>query len=351
MKARHALSWLSALFTLVGLGTTVLAQDTPPNIDGEGPPNVRISPTGVVDGKVLIARTVADGPSWVVIHADDEGEPGEVIGYAPVGEGETLNIPVEVDTEAVTPILHAMLHDDLGEVGVFEFPGADTPTTIEDDIVMAAFSALPVPAESEPMEPDVQISPEGVVNEQVIITRAATAARSWVVIYNDDDGEPGEVIGYAPLNEGENLEVLVDIDAEAATPVLYAMLHDDNGEEGVFEFPGVDTPTELNGDIVMASFSSAGVPEEETSTGTGGPVEQGQRATLMAGAADDDEADDDAADDSMAGASTKGGVAPTSMPVTGGTPSTAAILMTVVSLLAVLAGGTLIMRRGHSLRP
>ena len=106
-------------------------------------PNVQVSERGIVDGTVLMNRATVAGPAWVVIHADAEGKPGPVIGYAPVVEGENLDVVVEIDEDAATPLLHAMLHVDSGVVGVYEFPGADVPIKIGEDIVMAKFSAAP----------------------------------------------------------------------------------------------------------------------------------------------------------------------------------------------------------------
>lgn len=297
MKARQSLGLVMALIMVLTMSTNVFGQS-----ETEMTPDVRISPTGIVDGKVIIARAVADGPAWIVIHADDEGAPGEVIGYAPLEEGENTNVAVEIDADAATPILHAMLHDDQGEVGTYEFPGPDTPTQLDGNIVMAAFSAQPVPADTAPMPPDIEIGPNGVVDGKIVIARATATDPSWVVIHADDDGAPGEVIGFAPLNPGENNDVIVEIDTEAATSTLHAMLHDDNGEVGVYEFPGPDTPTEIDGNIVMAEFSSAGTPD------TAGDA--------------------------------KGAASPGMMPETGSAMPTGMIFIVVLGLLALLAGST-----------
>jgi uncharacterized surface protein with fasciclin (FAS1) repeats len=90
----------------------------------------------VVDGIVRVTRVTSNGPGWVVIHADDGGKPGPVIGYAPVPNGITSNLKVEVDPAAVTPVLHPMLHVDDGAVGEYEFPDADAPAVVNDQIVM-----------------------------------------------------------------------------------------------------------------------------------------------------------------------------------------------------------------------
>jgi len=54
--------------------------------------------------------------------------------------------------------------------------------------------------------------------------------------------------------------VTVTIETENATPVLYAMLHVDEGEEGVFEFPGPDVPVLLNGSPVQQAFNVTPTP-------------------------------------------------------------------------------------------
>ena len=62
------------------------------------------------------------------------------------------------------------------------------------------------------------------------------------------------VIGKTPINIGENMSVAIQIDTTKATPKLYVMLHDDFGQEGVYEFPGVDTPVQYQNAIVNVGF-------------------------------------------------------------------------------------------------
>src|ERR1044071_9134317 len=61
-----------------------------------------------LNGSVTVARVVADGPSFVVIHADDgQGGAGEVIGFAPVKAGESHDIQVSIDPNKASANLHA----------------------------------------------------------------------------------------------------------------------------------------------------------------------------------------------------------------------------------------------------
>ena len=80
-------------------------------------------------------------PSFVVIHIDANGQPGEVIGSAALKAGENKDVSVAVDAKKLTPKVYAMLHVDKGVVGVYEFPGADVPTVdASGNVVIAALT-------------------------------------------------------------------------------------------------------------------------------------------------------------------------------------------------------------------
>lgn len=143
MKARHLIGLIVSISMLFVFGTVALAQTYTPD--------VQVTDTGIVDDTVTIAEATVAGPGWIVIHADAGGKPGPVIGSAPLTEGVNSNVVVDIDSDAATPILHAMLHVDDGAVGTFEFPGPDGPVKIDDAIVMARFSATPVVSNEEEM--------------------------------------------------------------------------------------------------------------------------------------------------------------------------------------------------------
>ena len=104
--------------------------------------------------------------------------------------------------------------------------------------------------------PEVFVIDQPTIDNTVNVTRATIDAPGWVVIHADADGAPGPVIGYSPLPAGINANVKVEIDPKAATSVLYAMLHEDKGEAGVFDFPdGADVPVERSGEPVTKSFN------------------------------------------------------------------------------------------------
>lgn len=126
---------LSVLVALAMLAVTVLsvnAQDMTPSVTVNDQP--------IEEGMVTVATVVSDGPGWIVIHADEEGAPGPVIGQAAVEDGENTDVMVEIDTEAATETLYAMLHEDSGEMGTYEFPEGDPPVQVEGEVVVQSFT-------------------------------------------------------------------------------------------------------------------------------------------------------------------------------------------------------------------
>lgn len=102
---------------------------------------VLVKDQAIQDGSVTIEEVLSNGPGWLVIHADNKGAPGAVIGHAAAPDGLTLNLPVKIDTKKATPTLFAMLHTDAGVVGTYEFPGADGPVMVDGKMVSPPFRA------------------------------------------------------------------------------------------------------------------------------------------------------------------------------------------------------------------
>ncbi len=101
---------------------------------------VTVSDQPIQDAIISVDQVIADAQSWIVIHADDNGQPGKILGYALVKAGVNDDVLVEIKQAEATDKLYAMLHTDQGERSNFEFPnGADVPVTRNGRIVMASF--------------------------------------------------------------------------------------------------------------------------------------------------------------------------------------------------------------------
>jgi len=111
-------------------------------------------------------------------------------------------------------------------------------------------------APMEEMTPAVEVHDQEITDGSVTISSVDMAVDGWVVIHTTDaDGKPGPVIGHAAAPAGTTKDLSVAIDAEQATPQLFAMLHVDAGVAGTYEFPGDDVPVTNEGAIVMAPFN------------------------------------------------------------------------------------------------
>jgi plastocyanin len=113
--------------------------DTPAAAKAAAMPSVSVADQPIKDDTVTVAKVVSNGPGWIVIHADKNGAPGPVLGYAPVKDGENGDVAVKLAAEGRTETLYAMLHTDAGTVGTYEFPGADGPVAMDGQVIALAF--------------------------------------------------------------------------------------------------------------------------------------------------------------------------------------------------------------------
>ena len=54
------------------------------------------------DGRLIVERVEVNQPGWLVIYADDNDEPGEILGYTEIPAGVTEDVAVEVEAEDQT---------------------------------------------------------------------------------------------------------------------------------------------------------------------------------------------------------------------------------------------------------
>lgn len=141
---------VSSLAT-AGPSETVTAPDTVPteNVrDDSYVGEIAVSDQTSDGTEIAIDRaTLEDTRGWVVIHRDESGAPGEVLGYVqlpaeePAGERpDPLTVTLDAPLEPGDHPLWAMLHLDAEPVGTYGFPGEDVPVTSDDAVVMAPFT-------------------------------------------------------------------------------------------------------------------------------------------------------------------------------------------------------------------
>lgn len=215
-------------------------------------PAVMVSDQISTDGTVMIDSAYSDGFGWIVIHAENDGSFGAVIGQRALNAGLNNNIEVEIDTANATPTLYAMLHSDTGQIGTYEFgtvEGEDSPVANDDGVIAPTFTV-------ELVDMDDQFVGE---DNTVTANAVSTAQDGWLVIHSDGGEGPGPVLGFAPVSAGLNIDVAVTLEGDI-TGTLYPMLHVDTGEAGTYEFgtvEGADGPVNVGG---VLTFPISTVP-------------------------------------------------------------------------------------------
>lgn len=219
-------------------------------------PGVVIADQMLDESGILVADQVTlPGPGWLAIYRVVDGEAGEVIGQTPLAAGVHENVEVVVNTDLATDHLFAGVHMDVGAEGVFEFPGEDVPYPGEPEMGFAVELLLP--------QPNVEVTEQAVADDGMLtLARVELTEPTWILIHAESsDDEIGTVIGGILLQPGIHENVPIYIDWRRATPVLYAVLHEDDGQAGILDYPDGDMPILKNGEPVVAAFKATYPPE------------------------------------------------------------------------------------------
>jgi len=235
-------------------------------IDEEDIPSVEANTQGTMSGnQVVISQIDSPANGWVVIHRSNESNDGpqvpEIIGKTMVETGSNTNVSIQLEEGVANDeTLWAMLHEDTGTIGEYEFDGEnglDLPVTFNEEIVMSSFTI----SQTNPL-----ITVTDQVNQGNIFTVSVNAAEDgWIVIHGpnatNDAPQVPEIIGKAPVSAGINEDVeiiLSEGETVEARDNLFPMLHYDTGEVGAYEFDGangLDQPVFFEGVIVLESFT------------------------------------------------------------------------------------------------
>lgn len=155
----------------------------------------------VIENNVIVSEVVSNGPGWIVIHADDEGKPGKILGYSSVSKGPNTNVVVTIDSSEATPRVFAMLHVDNGIIGSFEFPGVDAPERHEDETIIV----VPFDVEVKTGEGTTQIEPQP---EQISIKEFNIEADDSGFYINSED------VSSISVNREDIVKILFDVKSQ-----------------------------------------------------------------------------------------------------------------------------------------
>lgn len=106
-------------------------------------PTISVSDQNLAENnQVTITKASIPEDGWIAIHAKENGQIGEIIGYTSLPTGTDTKIKITVDRNKVSPSLVAMLHYDRDPKGAFESPGSDGPVIKDQQVIMQEFTIL-----------------------------------------------------------------------------------------------------------------------------------------------------------------------------------------------------------------
>jgi hypothetical protein len=191
---------------------------------------------------LVVTRVVAPVDAWIVVHLDDNGMPGERVGLKHISKGESRDVEVrlkDVKSEKVIVAVHA----DKGMPGEFDFDmekkttSADRPFFVDEKELAKVVAVREFGVKAAQGEASIEASSRVGAVGTITVDSAVAPGPAWVVVHQNDEGMPGERVGYAPIAAGQNGSVVVTLTPGVElTDSLLAAVHADRGVVGTLEF-------------------------------------------------------------------------------------------------------------------
>ncbi len=214
-------------------------------------PGLVVEEQAVDEGQVVVTSASVPEAGWVALHADDDGEPGRILGQTPLQPGESEDVVITFDWRQATPTLHALLYQDLGLAGSFEPETVDEPYLVQGEPIGATFAVtLPI---------DVFVIDQPVTIGEVVVERVSVNQPAWVAVYTDFAGYADRRIGAVLVEPGISELITIPVETQGinVTPVMHIQLLADEGTPGELEYPGPDEPLATGDRMTLFSFDSS----------------------------------------------------------------------------------------------
>ncbi len=196
------------------------------------------------DGLVRVEGVTSNGAGWLAIHNPD----GTMLGYMPVPDGESTDIPVFIRWREALPELTLLLYSDEGEVGSFET--ADPPMLYDGQPVSHTIRIT--------LPPEIVVFDQPIVGGNLTVERVISDGPAWLAVYQQtEEGQPGLILGSAALQDGLNSHVTITLTTASLTEVLLLTLHDDTTPGADFDFPANDPPRRYQGRAFFTPVNTA----------------------------------------------------------------------------------------------
>lgn len=193
--------------------------------------------------KISEVKAAVDG--WLVVHADNEGTFGAVLGQTFVEAGTSTDVMVDLGAGvafAGGEKLWPMLHIESPADGAYTFDGTngeDGPEVFGDAVIVQSFDVEAPSGSITAMNQIVQ-------GTTVKVSEITMNAKGWLVVHasnaaGDGPEVPGIVSTPVQIEAGTSTDVEVMLNSDFvfnADDKIYLMLHTENNIVGQYEFDG-----------------------------------------------------------------------------------------------------------------
>jgi len=166
-------------------------------------PSISVESQTIKNNSVTIQNIIAPKKSWIVIHNQENGKVGSVIGFTTVEQGNNDNIVVNILSTEATEQLYAMLHNDEPLVGEYDFPGSDIPTTVNGKVIVTGFNVT-LPIIKETPKPNY-VSPKEVSSKNM-----SSTTKEFQISADEQAYNPSTII----VNKGDNVRITFNFNDE-----------------------------------------------------------------------------------------------------------------------------------------
>lgn len=195
--------------------------------------------------ELVVDRVLVPEDAWIVVHADDNGKPGERIGLLPIDKGESTDVKVKLDKTPTANVIVA-IHADRGADDEFDFDmmakemSPDRPFFVDEKELAAVVTVREFGVKVGEGEASIQVADQVGATTTLTVDSAVAPTGAWVVVHLDNEGAPGERVGLKYVEAGTNTGISVDLYPIPLTDQLFVAVHADRGEPNLFEFDMMD---------------------------------------------------------------------------------------------------------------
>lgn len=204
------------------------------------------------DGIITVDNVTTPDDAWVIIYnsIDDAIDWDTPVGEAWAKKG-TASLTVPLRWREALPNLVAVLHRDADRRGRFDGDDTDPHYSVAGEPVATAFDVV------LPLDVVIMDQPITAANT-VVVDRVISNGPGWVsILATDDAGEIGNIIGYAPLADGLNEHVAVEIvEGFDDGRTMFVQVHTDSAEIGEFNYPAFDLPVRYRDQVAFFQFAT-----------------------------------------------------------------------------------------------